>query len=123
MADYTIASGDTMSGIAKKFGVSMKDLLAANSLTDPNVVKVGQKIKLYGLNYPDMTFELDIVGSLPDGSPYLAMKLVDCPRCGVSAYWRSAWRWSNAWPVKHCSKCDLDLSKFHPFDSRAKRGT
>lgn len=46
MADYTIASGDTMSGIAKKFGVSMKDLLAANSLTDPNVVKVGQKIKV-----------------------------------------------------------------------------
>jgi putative ABC transport system permease protein len=30
-------------------------------------VKVGQTIKLYGLNYPDMTFELKIVGSLPDG--------------------------------------------------------
>ena len=30
-------------------------------------VKVGQRIKLYGLNYPDMVFEFDIVGALPDG--------------------------------------------------------
>jgi putative ABC transport system permease protein len=30
-------------------------------------VKVGQRIKLYGLNYPDMDFEFDIVGALPEG--------------------------------------------------------
>jgi putative ABC transport system permease protein len=30
-------------------------------------VQVGQRIKLYGLNYPDMVFEFDIIGSLPDG--------------------------------------------------------
>jgi putative ABC transport system permease protein len=30
-------------------------------------VRVGQKIKLYGLNYQDMVFEFDIIGSLPDG--------------------------------------------------------
>ena len=53
----------------------------------------------------------------------LANKLADCPRCGTSAFWHSGTRWSNGWPSKHCSKCDLDLRKFHPFDSRAKRGT
>ena len=52
-----------------------------------------------------------------------AYRLVDCPRCGVSAYWHSGKRWSNGWPEKQCSKCDLDLRKYHPFDSRAKRGT
>ena len=30
-------------------------------------LRVGQRIKLYGLNYPDMEFELEIIGSLPDG--------------------------------------------------------
>jgi putative ABC transport system permease protein len=30
-------------------------------------VRVGQRIKLYGLNYPDMVFEFDIIGVLPDG--------------------------------------------------------
>ena len=52
---------------------------------------------------------------------FAAYKLVDCPRCATSAYWHSGTRWSNAWPEKRCSRCDLDLRKFHPFDSRAKR--
>lgn len=30
-------------------------------------VRVGQRIKLYGINYPDVGFEFDIVGSLPEG--------------------------------------------------------
>jgi putative ABC transport system permease protein len=30
-------------------------------------VQVGQRIKLHGLNYPDMIFEFDIIGTLPDG--------------------------------------------------------
>jgi LysM repeat protein len=46
MTDYVIAAGDTMSGIAKKFGVTMQALLLANNLTDPNLVRVGQKIKV-----------------------------------------------------------------------------
>ena len=46
MAQYVIASGDTMSGVAKKFGVTMQALLSANNLTDPNLVRVGQRIKV-----------------------------------------------------------------------------
>jgi putative ABC transport system permease protein len=41
-------------------------VVSANRLKKLNV-RVGQRIKLYGLNYPDMVFEFDIVGALPDG--------------------------------------------------------
>jgi putative ABC transport system permease protein len=30
-------------------------------------VRVGQRIKIYGLNYPDLEFEFDIIGILPEG--------------------------------------------------------
>jgi putative ABC transport system permease protein len=41
-------------------------IVSASRLKKLNV-RVGQRIKLYGLNYPDMVFEFDIIGSLPDG--------------------------------------------------------
>ena len=39
---YEVQSGDTLSGIAKKFGVSVDEIMAANGLDDPNQLKVGQ---------------------------------------------------------------------------------
>jgi LysM repeat protein len=40
---YTVKSGDTLSGIAAKYKVSVDDMLAANpDLTDPNALQVGQ---------------------------------------------------------------------------------
>ena len=41
---YTIASGDTLSGIASEFGVSVSSLAAANGISDPNVIYAGQTI-------------------------------------------------------------------------------
>ena len=38
---YTVQSGDTISGIALKFGVSMDDLQAANPETPANAMSVG----------------------------------------------------------------------------------
>lgn len=43
---YTIKSGDTISGIALKFGVSMDDLQAANPEISPNTMSIGQVIKI-----------------------------------------------------------------------------
>lgn len=43
---YTIQSGDTMSSIALKFGVSMDDLQAANPEISPNTMSIGQVIKI-----------------------------------------------------------------------------
>lgn len=43
---YTIKSGDTISSIALKFGVSMGDLQAANPEISPNAMSIGQVIKI-----------------------------------------------------------------------------
>jgi LysM repeat protein len=43
---YTIKSGDTISSIALKFGVSMDDLQAANPEISPNSMSIGQVIKI-----------------------------------------------------------------------------
>src|SRR5215216_1228458 len=43
---YTIKSGDTISSIALKFGVSIDDLQAANPEISPNSMSIGQVIKI-----------------------------------------------------------------------------
>lgn len=43
---YIVANGDSLGGIAKKFKVKRADLIAANNITNPNVIRVGQKLKL-----------------------------------------------------------------------------
>ncbi|MEC3653936.1 N-acetylmuramoyl-L-alanine amidase [Bacillus siamensis] len=39
---YTVQKGDTLSAIARKFGVSVADLQIWNNIADPNLIKVGQ---------------------------------------------------------------------------------
>ena len=41
---YTVAEGDTLSGIANSFGLSLAEVKGANGrrVTDPNVISVGQ---------------------------------------------------------------------------------
>ena len=43
---YTVVSGDTLSGIAARHGVSLSSVLAANGLTLTSVIHPGQKINL-----------------------------------------------------------------------------
>lgn len=44
---YIIQSGDTLSGIAQKFGVTVSQLQSWNSISNPNKIYVGQKIIVY----------------------------------------------------------------------------
>src|SRR5208337_1958044 len=44
--DYSIAQGDTLSALAKKFGVSVKALVDANQGIEPTKLKIGQKIHI-----------------------------------------------------------------------------
>lgn len=46
---HVIASGDTLSGIAKTYGLTLRQLVQANSITDPNYIKVGAKLIIPGL--------------------------------------------------------------------------
>lgn len=43
---YTIANGDTLTAIAKKFGTTVSVLAGLNSLTKPNSISIGQVLKL-----------------------------------------------------------------------------
>ena len=43
---YTIKSGDTLSGIAQKYGTTVKQLQSWNSIKNANVIYAGQKIRV-----------------------------------------------------------------------------
>lgn len=50
---YVVQSGDTLSGIAVEFGVTVQDLCNWNGISDPNLIYVGQVLKLYGGSTPN----------------------------------------------------------------------
>ena len=41
---YTVQSGDTLSGIAAKFGTTYQEIAAANGIADPNRIYPGQQL-------------------------------------------------------------------------------
>lgn len=43
---YTVVKGDTLSGIAAKFGTTYQYLAHINNIANPNIIFVGQKIKV-----------------------------------------------------------------------------
>ncbi|CAM5501121.1 N-acetylmuramoyl-L-alanine amidase [Bacillus tequilensis] len=45
---YTVKKGDTLSAIAKEHGVSVASLQSLNGIKNPNLIKVGQVLKLTG---------------------------------------------------------------------------
>lgn len=43
---YTVQKGDTLSGIAKKYGVTVNDLVSWNGIANPDLITVGQVLKV-----------------------------------------------------------------------------
>ena len=44
--EYTVKSGDTLSGIASKYGVKYQDIARLNNISDPNKIYVGQILRI-----------------------------------------------------------------------------
>lgn len=49
---YTVQEGDTLARIAAAYGVSLEELIAANGLSDPNLIHVGQVLVIPGGTAP-----------------------------------------------------------------------
>lgn len=47
---YIVKSGDTLSGIAKRFNVTVAELVSANGIKNPNLIRVGQVLMIPGKN-------------------------------------------------------------------------
>ena len=45
---YTVMAGDTLSGIAAKFGTTYQELAAINGIENPNIIHIGQILKVKG---------------------------------------------------------------------------
>ena len=45
---YTVKTGDTLSGIASRYGTTYQKLAAINGISNPNVISVGQRIVISG---------------------------------------------------------------------------
>ena len=43
---YTVVKGDTLWQIAKRYGITLQKLLELNTIKNPNVIQIGQKIRI-----------------------------------------------------------------------------
>lgn len=66
--NYTVASGDTLSGIAQKNGMTLQQLLAINPQykTNPNLIKPGQSVALNGAS-PALPAAASSIQTTPSG--------------------------------------------------------
>ena len=53
---YVIQSGDTLSGIAQRFGTTYQAIASLNGLSDPNLIYAGQTIKIPENNTSSQTY-------------------------------------------------------------------
>lgn len=55
---YEVKAGDTLSGIASKYGTTYQKLAELNNIPNPNLINVGQKIKINTSNGGDASKEI-----------------------------------------------------------------
>lgn len=60
---YIVKSGDTLSGIGSKFGVSYQKIAADNNISNPNLIHPGQVLKIYTDQPQQLVYETYIVKS------------------------------------------------------------
>lgn len=48
---YIVQSGDTLTAIAARFGISIQDIMAANGMTDTSILRIGAELRLPGVDW------------------------------------------------------------------------
>ncbi len=81
--EYEVQPGDTLGTIAEKFGLSTDELMAMNSLTDPNLIRVGQALYIPAAGMPQPTATPTITAAPPEPLPATTSKFV-LPPANVS---------------------------------------
>src|SRR5262245_55538862 len=66
-SSHTVQPGENLFRIALRYGIDMNTLAAANGITDPTRIFVGQTLTIPGLSAPDASDE--IVNPLVAASP------------------------------------------------------
>lgn len=62
MTTYKVRNGDTLSKIAARAGVTVDDLCKLNHLADPDMIRIGQVLKIgkySGINNPSHDYDSD----------------------------------------------------------------
>ena len=49
---YTVVSGDTLYGIARRYGVTLQAIVTANGIVNPNLIRVGLQLTIPGASAP-----------------------------------------------------------------------
>lgn len=60
---HVVTKGETLSELARRYGVSTDELLKANGISDPTRMEVGRKLKIPSLEFPGSRAELQPVVS------------------------------------------------------------
>ncbi len=68
---YIVQLGDTLSSIALRFDVSIREIIKASGITDPNNLHVGDVLVIPGIDWIDGTL---LIQDMPLGESYLSVK-------------------------------------------------
>lgn len=69
---YIVVKGDTLSGIAKRYGTTYQKLAEYNGIKNPNIIHVGQKIIIPGSNGKPATKEITYIVKAGDNLSKIA---------------------------------------------------
>ncbi len=68
---HTVTRGETMFRIATQYGVSVNDIVEANSLTDPQLIFIGQQLIIPGLTPPKIALDMPAIVTGLDIEPLI----------------------------------------------------
>ena len=70
IGEYLIKTGDTLSGIAKQFGSTVKDLAVENGISNVNKIMAGAKLKIPSLTGTDNSTGTDNAPTAVESKPF-----------------------------------------------------